>query len=357
MKYEQQELVAILVDSFDFFDNRAKREALSLIDGGMDITSAIAKVAEELNKDNVASVKESLNNDFLRSLLDNLDRQGAVAITCYSKDYPEELKEIFEPPIVLYAKGNLSLLSSQKRLAIVGSRKCLPADKKHAELYAKELSEQGLTIVTGIAEGVDESALKGALDSGNVISITAGGFDKVYPKENDALFKSVAKNGLCLSEQRPTVKSMPHMYPYRNRLIAGLSTAVLVVSAGEKSGTLHTVSYALDQGKEIFALPHDLGSASGVGTNALIKSGAFLTDNPQDIANYYGITQKKEVKVELEGFEKDLYDIIKEEKTVHIDRLALATKRQAFTLTPVLSMLEIKGLIAKSAGNYYTCII
>ena len=357
MKYEQNELTAILVDSFDFLDNKAKREILSLIDGGKDITSAVVSTIGELNKDNLEEVKKSLNNDYLRSLLQNLQRVGAVALTCYSKDYPDDFKEVFEPPIVVYAKGDLSLLAKEKRIAIVGSRRCLPSDKKHAELYAKELTENGFVVVTGIAEGVDASAIKGALATGNVISITAGGFDKVYPKENDALFKSVAQKGLCLSEQRPTVKSMPHMYPYRNRLIAGLSSAVVVVSAGEKSGTLHTVSYALDQGKEVFALPHDVGSASGVGSNALIKSGAFLTDTPQDILEYYGVEVKKETKVELEGFEKELYDIIKEEKSVHIDMLAIKTKRQAFTLTPVLSMLEIKGLIAKSAGNYYTCII
>lgn len=357
MKYEQKELTAILVDSFDVFDTRAKKEVLSLIDGGMDITSAVVKVAEEFNKDDLSDIKGFLNNDYLHTLLENLRRNDAVAITCYSKDYPEDLKDVFDPPIVLYAKGDLSLLSAEKRFAIVGSRRCLPSDKKHAELYAKELSEQGVVIVTGIAEGVDSSAIKGALPSGNVISITAGGFDKVYPKENDALFESVADKGLCLSEQRPTIKSMPHMYPIRNRLIAGLSSAVLVVCAGAKSGTLHTVSYALDQGKEIFAIPHDLGSASGVGTNALIKSGAFLTDTPQDIADYFGLTEKKQVKVELDGFEKELYDIIKEGKTVHIDELAVKTKRQAFTLTPVLSLLEIKGVIAKSAGNYYTCII
>lgn len=357
MIYDKLELTAIYIDSFEFLDYKLKSTFLSFVSDGDELKVAVSKMKRFLSEDDFSTLSNSANNDYIKEIISSIERENAVAITKYSKNYPKYLNDIFCPPIVLYAKGNLELLNAKNRFAIVGSRRCLSTDKKTAEHFASELSNAGITVVTGIAEGCDSSAIKGALKSGNIISVTAGGFDKVYPKENADLFTSVEKHGLCISEQRPSVKPMPYMYPYRNRIIAGLSHGVLVVAAGLRSGTLHTVSYALDQGKDIFAIPHDIGSASGEGCNNLIKSGAYLTDTPDDIISYFGIEKPKEKKIELEGFERELYEIIKEEGSAHIDLLSLKTGKKMYELIATLSMLEIKGAIVKSAGNYYSTIL
>ena len=357
MIYDKLELTAIYIDSFDFLDHKLKSTFLSYVSDGDDLKVAVDKMKQFLSEDDFSILQKCANNDYLKELISAIERENAVAITKYSKTYPKYLSEVFCPPIVLYAKGNLDLLNDKKRFAIVGSRRCLSTDKKTAEHFAKELSNAGVTIITGIAEGCDSAVIKGAVKNGKIISVTAGGFDKLYPKENADLFNSVAKNGLCISEQRPSVKPMPYMYPYRNRIIAGLSNGVLVVSAGLRSGTLHTVSHALDQGKDIFAIPHDIGSASGEGCNNLIKSGAFLTDTPEDILSYFGIEKPKEKKIDLEGFERELYEIIKSEGSAHVDLLSAKTGKMMYELIATLSMLEIKGAIVKSAGNYYSTIL
>lgn len=357
MIYDKLELTAIYIDSFDFLDHKLKSTFLSYVDSGDELKVATSKMKQFLSEEDFSTLLNSANNDYLKDLIYSIEKENAVAVTKYSKTYPKYLNEIFCPPIVLYAKGNLNLLNSKNRFAIVGSRKCLSTDKKTAEYFAKELSNAGVTIITGIAEGCDSFAIKGAVNSGNIISVSAGGFDNVYPKENADLFSLVAKHGLCISEQRPSVKSMPYMYPYRNRIIAGVADGVLVVSAGLKSGTLHTVSHALDQGKDVFAIPHDIGSTSGEGCNNLIKSGAFLTDTPEDILSYFGIEKPKEKKIDLEGFERELYEIIKEEGSAHVDLLSLKTGKKMYELIATLSMLEIKGVIVKSAGNYYSTIL
>ncbi len=358
--YDKKELAIILADTFDFLDNRKKLTIAESIANGISLKDALLSMKGDLLEEGLVDKAIScLNKDYLQSALDLLDKYGVTAITVFSKDYPEELKNIFSPPAILYAKGNLELLKTPNRFAIVGSRKSLPQDKTVAENYAKVLTENGMCIVTGIAEGVDEHAIKGALNSGKIISVTAGGFDKVYPKSNDELFSSVAKNGLCLSEQRPTVESIAYMYPLRNRIIAGLSVGVLVVSAGVKSGTFHTVNYALDGGKDIFAIPHAIGVQCGEGTNKLIKSGAFLTDEPNDILSYYGLeVEKEETKKveELSAVEQPVYDKIKESGSIYIEKLAELLNKRSFELLPILSMLEIKGLIIKSADNFYTCV-
>ncbi len=356
MSYQRLELGAIFLDSFDFIDHKSKMVIMQALEKGFDMKSAIAERREVLGEEKFLTINSSLNNAYIDKIVSAMQKAGVTAVTMYSKGYPEYLKNIHCPPLVLYAKGDLSLLEKDLRFGIVGSRKCLSTDKKTAEKYSEELSSSGVVIVTGIAEGIDSSVITGALKSGNIISVTAGGLDCLYPKENADLFNSVAQKGLTLSEQPLGIKPMPYMYPYRNRIIAGLSNAVMVVSAGLKSGTLHTVSYALEQGKDIFAVPHEVTSVSGAGCNLLIKEGAYLTDAPNDIIEFFGI-EKQKSKILLDGFEKELYDIIASENGIHIDKIAVLTGKMPFELLPTLSLLEIKGVILKSAGNIYSTIL
>ena len=355
--YDKTELSVIFIDTFDFLDYKIKSDIVKRVNGGERISSILESFSDRISKENIAIIKNSENKEYLNNAVSLLNDNGVTAITYYSTNYPKSLKSVYNPPLILYAKGNLDLLKSEKIFAIVGSRKCLPQDKAIAEDYAKTLSSNGITIVTGIAEGIDSSAIKGALKSKNIISVTAGGFDKLYPSTNQDLFDEVAKCGLCLSEQRIGVQSTPYMYPVRNRIIAGLAIGVLVVSASVKSGTMHTVSYALDGGKEVFAIPHAIGVKSGEGTNKMIKAGAFLTDEPQDILAFYDVEQAQ-VKEEIILTEKEneIYSVIKEKGSVYIDELCVILNKRVFELMPTLSMMEIKGVIIKSADNFYSVV-
>ena len=357
MQYTKDELAVIFIDSFDFLDYKCKNTVIdAYIDTGS-LKDALNQnsVTSVISNEKLCQVVSCLTKDYIDDLVNVMDKQDVVAVTKFSKNYPINLTSITEPPFILYAKGNLSLLDKTNVLAIVGSRKSLPASKAIGVNYAKTLAQAGMVIVTGIAEGVEEEILKSTYDLGNIISVTAGGLDMVYPKQNAKLFSSVQQKGLCLTEQRLGFKPMPYHYPFRNRIIAGLARGVLVVSAGLKSGTMHTVSYALDNGKDIFAIPYSIGISSGEGCNSLIKSGAYLTDTPQDIADFYGVKLFQELP-SMTDDERIIYDAVKEAGSIHIEKLCEVLQIPTEKLLTKLLMLELKGLIVKNAGNYYSCI-
>ena len=203
-----------------------------------------------------------------------------------SGDYPKQLKEIYEPPLKLYILGNKDLLK-QRGVAIVGSRKPTEYGKKVALQFAKELSENGINIISGLALGIDSYAHLGALQSrgpGKTIAILGSGLDEIYPKQNTELAKQIISSGGCIITEYP-LKTKPQKlhFPQRNRIMSGLSKGVLVVEATEKSGSLITADFALEQGKEVFAIPGNIISNTSVGTNNLIKQGAKLVTNYEEI--------------------------------------------------------------------------
>ena len=357
MKYFKDELAVIFIDSFDFLDYKHKDTFINAYIKTGSLKDALFSddVKECITNERLLEIESFLSKDYIDNLVEVLDKNGVTAITKFSDSYPVSLNTIYSPPHILYAKGNLDLLSSKQILAIVGSRKSLPTSKAIGVNYAKTLTDAGMVIVTGIAEGVEEEILKATYNSGKVISVTAGGLDMVYPKQNAKLFSAVAENGLCLSEQRMGFKPMPYHYPFRNRLIAGLSKGVLVISAGLKSGTMHTVSYALDGGKDIFAIPYNVGVSCGEGCNALIKAGAYLTDKPEDIADFYGLKIINDLP-DMTDDERFVYDAIKDAGSIHVDELCEKVNIPTEKLVTKLLMLELKGLIVKNAGNYYSCI-
>ena len=211
--------------------------------------------------------------------------------------------------------------------------------------------DAGLTLVTGIAEGVDAAVLKaGVSKKKNIISIVAGGFDNVYPASNIELLNKVIEVGLAISEQPPKVQPKPYHFPIRNRLISALSQGVLIVSGAIKSGTLYTAEYAEEYGKDLFSIPYTPGIKSGEGCNELLKRGAILTDNPQDIIEYYKL-EKKEEKIELSQIEKQIVEILSGGQT-HIEKISSTLGKRTFEITPILSQLEMKRLVVKS-GNVY----
>lgn len=207
-------------------------------------------------------------------------------ISIESKEYPEQLREIYDAPLKLYVLGNKEILK-QSSIAIVGARKATEYGKKIAIQFSKDLSKNGINIISGLALGIDTCAHLGALQAtskGKTIAVLGSGLDAIYPKQNVELAKQIIKNGGCIISEYPLgAKPEKQHFPQRNRIISGLSKGVLIVEASEKSGSLITADFALEQGREVFAVPGNISSSTSVGTNNLIKQGAKLVTNYEDI--------------------------------------------------------------------------
>lgn len=352
-KYTKEEMCLLWLDSFVGLEYKHKKSVYQTFVNKANIVEALHAVKEylvsEIGEKEFNTLSSSANKTYLEYLIAELDRKGVVAITCISTNYPKALENLELAPLVLYAKGDLSLLNSDC-FAIVGSRRSLPLSIGLAENFAKALG-QNFTLVTGIAEGVDSAVLKSALSNGKkVISVIAGGIDNVYPATNKSLIEKVFKQGLVISEYPPKTIPKPYFFPIRNRIIAGLSKGVLVVSGAKKSGTLYTAEYAGEYGKDLFAVPYSVGVASGEGCNELIKKGALLVDSPQDVLDFYGI-KDDQGQVELTEQEKEIVKALSQGQ-MHIEKLSSVLSKRTFIITPILSGLEIKGVVVKS-GNIY----
>lgn len=218
-----------------------------------------------------------------RAALDALERVGARVVTQADAAYPQSFRALPDPPFVLYAMGDVQLMS-EPAIGIVGTRTPTDYGRRVASKLAYDLARAGYGIASGMARGIDAAAQMAALDAGGAtVGVLGHGIDRIYPPENERLFHRVRERGLLISEMAPGEEPMAGNFPRRNRLIAALSAGVLVVEMGEKSGARHTVEYALELGKEVFAVPGQIGSEMSAGTNQLLKEGARLVTSAQDI--------------------------------------------------------------------------
>lgn len=355
MHYTKEELCYIWVDSFIGLEYKNKVQIYNYIVESDGIANALkqakSEIVQMLNEQDYSLLINSANKQYLNFVIEGLESAGVVAVTLESETYPEVLSYIDCPPLVLYAKGDVGLLNG-KNFAIVGSRKSLPISLKIAENYTKALASVGYTLVTGIAEGVDSVVLTSAFDSGaSAISVIAGGINHVYPASNVQLLEKVASTGLVISEFPPSVVPKPYHFPVRNRIISALSRGVLIVSGAKKSGTLYTAEYAEEYGKDLFVIPYSVGVESGMGCNDLIKRGAMLTDTPQDILDFYGEEKAEQIKVEINPEEREIIKALSDGEK-HIEKLSEILKKRTFELVSTLSLMEIKGIIAKSTNVY-----
>ena len=360
MSYTDNEKAIIWIDCFV---GLSKEQKLKIINCTKD-PSAILRdvnrlkpyVGKEIDEKTFNLLNAALKLNIDKSIIAELDKCGVKAVTCMSDDYPTKLLSIPNPPLILYCKGNISLLNSAKMFSMVGSRRTLPSIVAKAEIFSAELSKNGVTVVTGIAEGVEAAVINGALNSGNIISVLPGGFKHVYPTFHRSLFERIAEKGLVVSEHSPDVVSKNYFYPDRNRLLAALSDGVLVCSAGLKSGTSYTVDFANSYGKDVFAFPYTLGEPTGEGCNALIKEFAMLCDSVDDIFTALRVVKRKACEdCKLSEKEQKVYNCIKDGE-IHIDILLQKTGMKIFEISPILTMLEIKKLIIKAPGNLYAAI-
>ena len=226
--------------------------------------------------------KEKVDSSQMR---ETLDRNTSKYITLIGDKYPDRLKHIYKPPFVLFYKGDIDLINAhRKTIGVVGSRKSSDYGNFATEKIVRELVENDVIIVSGLANGIDSIAHHSCLESGgNTIAVIANGIDECYPLENKGLLDSISENGLVISEYPSFVCSNKENFPKRNRIIAGLSDGILVGEAKYKSGSMITVNRALEMGKEIFCVPDIISNESGC--NKLIKEGAKLVESGEDILN------------------------------------------------------------------------
>jgi DNA processing protein len=235
-----------------------------------------------ISKKSATAIVSFKDWDKILRQLDALDKMNVQVITCFDERYPKNLHNIYDRPPFLYVLGRLE--QEDIPVAIVGSRHASTYGKYTTDRISRELALRGITIVSGMARGIDSCAHRGALAAkGRTIAVLGSGLDVIYPPENKNLFAAIAQSGAVISEFPLGTQPLPYHFPARNRIISGLSYGVVVVEAGEKSGSLITARLAMEQGREVFAIPGTIDSASSRGTNSLIKQGAKLIDNIDDI--------------------------------------------------------------------------
>ncbi len=327
---------------------------LSQING---ISSKIAK-----------NILDTLDTDALEKELDIINRGGVEVVTKLDEEYPERLKEIYDSPPCLYVRGNVSVLKTPM-LAIVGSRRISSYGRRMAQHLSEAAGYAGWTVVSGLAYGTDGIAHQGALDAqGKTIAVLGGGLARIHPQDHIPLAREIVKEGAVISEFPMTMSPNRHSFPMRNRVISGLSNGVLVIEAGIRSGSLITANFANEQGRTVFAIPGQVDNPSARGCNSLIKDGAKLTENFNDILeefeflpgfeNYASRKQNKqqeEQELDFSAFsdvEQKICDALKVE-SLTIDGLVATTKLDLVEIMSTSMQLELKKILTKdNTGKY-----
>lgn len=280
---------------------------------------------------------------------------GIQVMAEFEPEFPQALREIRYPPPLLFYRGNLRSLEGLS-IAIVGSRKATPYGKMVARKLGRELAQAGIVVVSGMARGIDAEAHWGCIEGGGMtIGILGNGIDVIYPRENAMLYNNVANKGLLLSEYPPGTKPEPGSFPIRNRLISGLSRGVVVVEAREKSGAMITVGYALEQGKDVFAVPGPITSANSIGPHRLLREGACLVTGVKDILQEWGIEQQTVSHVNSSDQENLEYTVFKYigYEPIHLDRILEMSQLTPGETASQLLRLEMAGKIKSLPGNIY----
>lgn len=310
--------------------------------------------ASSLSQHVKSAVAKAIKGEFDDALLEVatawLDDPRNRIITLADAEYPQALLNISDPPLLLYVKGRLDLLNVRS-LAVVGSRHSTAQGVRNAEAFAKASSESGLCIVSGMAHGIDAAAHKGGLQGvGSSIAVVGTGLDKVYPAANRELAHQLAQHGTLISEFPLGTPPLASNFPRRNRIISGLSEGCLVVEASLQSGSLITARMALEQGREVFAIPGSIHSPQSKGCHALIKQGAKLVESAQDILEEFGFAMNG-VKVGATP-EHPLLTHLGYEAT-GIETLSQRSSLTISELSAILLQLELDGLIATLPGGLY----
>ena len=312
-----------------------------------------------LSADDVGHLISSKSPTRITTEIENMIAQGIEMMSIEDLAYPELLKQIDYPPYILYRKGNMDL--NKPAIAIVGSRKCSEYGHTMAYEIAKELASAGITVVSGLAKGIDTAAHGGALERGKTIGVLGNSLDKYYPSSNAKLQRQIETEGCTLSEYPLNTEPHPSFFPARNRIISGLSRGVLIVEAAEKSGSLITANFALDQGRDVFAVPGNAWSKMSMGSNRIIQLGGKLVINANDIieeiTDYLtlppsseGVLANNSILDKLAQDEIMVYDNLSREP-LYIDQMNNKIKIPIATLQHIITSLELKGLVKRLPGQ------
>ena len=268
--------------------------------------------------------------------------------------FPPRLKAIFDPPPALYVRGSGEPeLLTRRAVAVVGARSCSPYGAQVARMLGRELSAAGLVVVSGLARGIDGEAHRGALDNGGpTVGVLGCGIDRDYPAVNAPLSRRIEDGGLVVSEYEPGIEPAPWRFPARNRIIAGLCEAVVVVEARERSGALITADFALEEGREVFAVPGEITSALSFGANALLKLGAAPLTSADDVLDALGVERRAlPGALDVSDTARRVLALVRDMPTA-ADELVTKASLDAGAVGVALTELELAGLVSAADGVY-----
>ncbi len=341
---------------------------------GVFAASRFAMEKEGLKPETIAELKDSSILEKANAEIERLETLNARVITLDDDDYPYLLREIHDPPIALYVRGDFRKAIERPCLAVVGSRRCSTYGVNVAESLSRDLASHGLTIVSGLARGIDAAAHRGALElGGQTIAVVGTGLESTYPKEHKKLEEQIIASGAIVSEFPLGTPPLPQNFPYRNRILSGLCFGVLIVEASEHSGSLITARLAYEQGREVFAVPGNITSQTSFGPNFLIKDGAKLVqiwrdvvdELPRDVKErLFGIerpasnqtksnAQPSFEAVELSEGERKILEILSADVPAHVDQLLISSEMNSSELMSALLGLEMKDRIKQLPGKSF----
>lgn len=305
----------------------------------------------------LVTVREKVELD---RIWDQIQTKGIQVLTWLDEAYPQRLKEIEQPPPVLYLRGEL-IPEDTWAVAIVGTRRVTPYGRQVTEEVAAFLAANGVTVVSGLARGVDAIAHSAAIRAGGrTLAVLGSGVDRIYPPENRALAEQIFEHGAVLSDYAPGTPPESSNFPPRNRIISGLSMAVIVIEAGETSGALITAEFAAEQGREIFAVPGNILAPQSKGTNKLIQRGALPLLSASDIMQALNLTRVGQHKAARKALPADDVEAkllaAMGEEPLHVDEIRNQTDLPVEKVSATLVMMELKGMVRQVGNMQYVAI-
>ena len=359
--YNNGEKILIWLDMFEFISLKKKMDIIEHYTNLTDLWTNFEKdksyFESLVGEENYTKMLFSWDDNFLNNYIRNFENMGINIVTIKSDSYPKLLKETLSPPILLYCKGDIKLLKTTC-VAVVGTRRMSKYGKEITYKFTFDIANAGITIVSGLADGVDSEAHKATLDAkGKTIAVLGCGINTCYPATNQPLYERILSNGgLIVSEYKPNDKVMPFHFPARNRIIAGLSKGVLITEATEKSGSMHTKEYALENNRDLFVVPGRITDIYSKGCNAVIKNcQSVMCLSADEIINAYGkdfVTSGETTIIQTNMDEQIILDILKTDE-VHYDEILEKSGMEPKSLNTLLMRMDLKGIIKKTA-NYYS---
>ena len=365
MSYTDMEQYWIWLSSVEGIGPKRFYQLLSIYEDARSVWDALgASGAPDgmkfLGRPAMQALRDARDEGYFYRLFDQLERLEIRAVTRISEGYPARLTSIYDPPPTLYVRGACDL-DAERMIAVVGSRRCTRDGQRAAREIARGLAEADVTVVSGMARGIDTHAHEGALSAdGRTVAVLGCGVDVCYPPENEGLLRQILDTGgAVLSEYTPGTLPLPGNFPQRNRIISGLCEGVLLVEGAKKSGAMITVNCALEQGRDVFAVPGSLYSPLSAAPNRMIVDGAAPVLSPWEILEYYHWARRPEVsdanphrELPLDPEEETLVAPLREQE-LSFEELVEITGFSAQKLNSHLTMLELRGIIVKVPGGMY----